>query len=205
MENIPHPRLGYIGVLDERVDFEIVEAMATARPDWQIVMIGPVVKIDPATLPRRSNIHYLGQKNYKELPGYLAGLDVALMPFALNDATRFISPTKTLEYLAAGKRTISTAIRDVVRPYGEKGVVEIIKTGDDAVAAADRILASSDHAEWLQQVDEMLQRTSWDRTWAAMSALMHGAADANTEALFPNSTTVQRRERPYASVEEAVQ
>ena len=88
-------------------------------------LIGPVVKIDPASLPQRRNIHYLGGKTYEELPHYIAGWDVALLPFARNAATRFISPTKTPEYLAAGKPVVSTSIRDVVRPYGEQGLVRI--------------------------------------------------------------------------------
>ncbi|HLM00063.1 MAG TPA: hypothetical protein VK400_03345, partial [Pyrinomonadaceae bacterium] len=96
---IPHPRLGYAGVIDERIDLEILREIAEKRPEWQIVMIGPVVKIDEADLPRPGNIHYLGMKDYKDLPSYIAGWDVALMPFALNDSTRFISPTKTPEYL----------------------------------------------------------------------------------------------------------
>ena len=116
---IPHPRLGFFGVIDERFDIELLEGVAAARPRWQFVMIGPVVKIDPATLPRLRNIHFLGGKTYKELPAYLAGWDVALLLFARNESTRFISPTKTPEYLAAGKPVVSTSIRDVVRPYEE--------------------------------------------------------------------------------------
>ncbi|HEY9674353.1 MAG TPA: glycosyltransferase family 1 protein, partial [Waterburya sp.] len=111
--NIPHPRLGFYGVIDERMDLELLEGIAEARPDWHLVMIGPVVKIDPASLPRRENIHYLGGKDYKQLPAYLAGWDLAMLPFARNSSTRFISPTKTPEYLAAGKPVVSTSIRDV--------------------------------------------------------------------------------------------
>src|SRR5690606_28943889 len=103
-------RIGYAGVIDERIDLVLLDQVARARPDYQFVMLGPIAKIDPATLPQRGNIHYLGSKKYADLPRYLAGWDVAMMPFALNDATRFISPTKTPEYLAAGRRVVSTAI-----------------------------------------------------------------------------------------------
>jgi UDP-galactopyranose mutase len=111
---LPRPRLGYFGVIDERLDLDLVAAVADARPDWQVVMVGPVVKIDLESLPRRANLHYLGMKGYADLPLYLAGWDVALMPFAQNESTRFISPTKTPEYLAGGRPVVSTPIRDVV-------------------------------------------------------------------------------------------
>jgi UDP-galactopyranose mutase len=136
-KEIPRPRLGYAGVIDERIDIELLREIAEKRPAWQIVMLGPVVKIDEADLPRPGNIHYLGMKDYKELPEYIAGWDVALMPFALNDSTRFISPTKTPEYLAAGKPVVSTAIRDVVRPYGEQNLVAIAKNADEFIEAAE--------------------------------------------------------------------
>ncbi len=116
--HIPHPRLGFFGVIDERMDIELLAGIAEARPDWHLVIIGPVVKIDPATLPQHENIHYLGGRDYKQLPAYLAGWDLAMLPFARNESTRFISPTKTPEYLAAGRPVVSTSIRDVVRPYG---------------------------------------------------------------------------------------
>src|SRR5262249_49419457 len=110
---LPHPRLGFFGVIDERTDLPLLDAIAKAHPEGQILMVGPVVKIDPATLPRHPNLHYLGQKQYKELPAYLSGWDVAILPFARNQATRFISPTKTLEYMAAEKMIVSTPITDV--------------------------------------------------------------------------------------------
>ena len=128
------PRLGFFGVIDERMDVDLVGEVADLRPDWQFVMIGPVVKIDPAILPQRPNIHWLGGKSYNELPHYLSGWDVGFMPFALNEATKFISPTKTPEFLAAGVPVVSTPITDVVRPYGEKGLVEIARTPKEVVA-----------------------------------------------------------------------
>jgi UDP-galactopyranose mutase len=175
---IPRPRLGFFGVIDERLDIELLDAVARARPRWQLVMIGPVVKVDPAALPRRENIHYLGGKAYKDLPAYLAGWDVALLPFARNESTRFISPTKTPEYLAAGKPVVSTSIRDVVRPYGEMGLVSIADTAEEFVAAIEAALAGQERgAEWLERVDAFLAQTSWDRTWAQMSRLIEDSID----------------------------
>lgn len=174
---IPHPRLGYFGVIDERIDLDLLAAVAEARPDWQIVMVGPVVKIDPETLPRRANLHYLGMKSYDELPFYLAGWDAALMPFARNESTRFISPTKTPEYLAGGRPVISTPIRDVVRPYGELDLVEIAEEPVDFIAAVERALArwgegGTEREDWLRRVDELLAKGSWNRTSRHMSDLI---------------------------------
>ena len=182
---LPRPRLGYFGVIDERLDLDLLAAVAEARPDWQIVMVGPVVKIDPATLPRRSNLHYPGMKSYEELPAWLAGWDVALMPFALNESTRFISPTKTPEYLAGGRPVVSTPIRDVVKPYGERKLVEIadISRGhEEFVAAVERALAGYGE-EWLAQVDEFLSHGSWGRTWQQMSDLIDAAVASRREGL----------------------
>jgi UDP-galactopyranose mutase len=170
--HIPHPRLGFFGVIDERFDVELLDEVAAKRPDWNFVIIGPIVKIHPETLPKHANIHYLGGKKYNELPEYLAGWDVALLLFARNESTRFISPTKTPEYLAAGKPVISTSIRDVVRPYGEMRLVEITDTADEFIHAAEKLLSRSDRSEWLQKVDAFLENISWDKTWAQMSDLI---------------------------------
>jgi glycosyltransferase involved in cell wall biosynthesis len=153
------------------MDVELLGQVAELRPDWQFVMIGPVVKIDPATLPRRDNIHWLGSKPYSDLPRYLSGWDVGFMNFALNEATRFISPTKTPEFLAAGVPVVSTPITDVVRPYGDKGLVEIAKTPLEVVRKAEALLERPKD-RWLQQVDKHLAAGSWDKTWAAMHKLM---------------------------------
>jgi hypothetical protein len=167
-QHIPHPRLGFYGVVDERFDLELMEKVAESKPDWHFVILGPVVKIDPASLPRRNNIHYLGSKSYRELPTYLAGWDIAVIPFARNESTRFISPTKTPEYLAAGKPVISTSISDVVDPYGKKNLVKIADEPQDFIQAAESILSSNETEHWLKQVDEFLQNNSWDRTWTLM-------------------------------------
>lgn len=167
--DIAHPRLGFFGVIDERFDVALVDELARQRPQWQIVLIGPVVKIDPAMLPRHPNIHYLGSKDYSQLPAYLAGWDVALMPFALNESTRFISPTKTPEYLAGGCAVVSTPITDVVRTYGDSGVVRIAASAGEFIAAIEGILADdSDTAAFTQRIDSVLDGMSWDKTCAVM-------------------------------------
>ena len=173
---IARPRIGFFGVIDERLDLELLERIASERPDWSLVMLGPVVKIDPATLPKLPNIHYLGKKRYEELPAYLANWDVAMMPFALNESTRFISPTKTLEYLAGGKPVVSTMIRDVVTPYADSGLVQVASS-DDFVAAVERALAG-DALPDMAEVDALLTRTSWRQTWGQMSALIDSAQHA---------------------------
>lgn len=167
-QNIPFPRLGFYGVLDERLDIELIAALARLKPEWQIVLIGPVVKIDPDTLPRERNIHYLGGKDYTDLPNYLSGWDIAIMPFALNDSTKYISPTKTPEYLSGGKPVISTPISDVVNDYGIHGLVSIAETAEQFVMKAETILASTTNDEWLVNVDMRLQNMSWDNTWQNM-------------------------------------
>lgn len=177
---IARPRLGFFGVIDERMDIDLIAGVAEARPGWQLVLLGPVVKIDPASLPRRSNIHYLGSKTYQELPEYIAGWDVALLPFARNDATRFISPTKTPEYLAAGRPVVSTSIRDVVRPYAHQGLVRIADTVEEFVAACQAAL-DEDAAERLRKADVFLRQTSWDGTWARMRSLVDAALAGTTE------------------------
>ena len=173
---LSRPRLGFFGVIDERFDTALLAGAARERPDWQFVMLGPVVKIDPAELPRGPNLHYLGGKSYAELPAYLSGWDAALLPFARNDSTRFISPTKTPEYLAAGRPVVSTSIRDVVRPYGEKGLVRIADDVEAFVAAAEAAMREdASSAQWLARVDETLAGMSWDRTWAGIQEAMDHA------------------------------
>jgi UDP-galactopyranose mutase len=166
--NIPHPRFGFFGVVDERFDIEMLDGVAKARPDWHFVILGPVVKIDQALLPRYANIHYLGGKKYDELPAYISGWDIATIPFAMNESTKFISPTKTPEYLAAGKPVISTPIRDVVSPYGDHKLVHIVNDAREFIAAAEVELAKKRRSAWLKKVDEFLAFNSWDRTWSQM-------------------------------------
>jgi UDP-galactopyranose mutase len=180
---IPHPRLGFFGVIDERLDIELLQAIAIERPDWQFVMIGPVVKIHSKSLPKYPNIHYLGPKKYEELPAYLANWDIALLLFARNESTHFISPTKTPEYLAAGKHVISTSVRDVVRPYGDLQLVKIADTPEDFMRAAEDIFAkANDNSEWIARVDDFLKDISWDKTWHQMSDLIESAVAARRNA-----------------------
>jgi UDP-galactopyranose mutase len=192
-KDIPHPRLGFYGVIDERLDIELLDKVAQLRPDWHFVIIGPVVKIDPATLPRHENIHYLGGKSYQELPAYLAGWDVAMMPFARNESTRFISPTKTPEYLAGGKPVVSTSIKDVVRSYGHQGLAYISNTPADFVAASEFAMRISQqptyHQAWLKRVDDYLSANSWDHTWSRMSDLITSAIQARQEGDKPVMNT----------------
>ncbi len=169
---IPHPRVGFYGVLDERFDLDLMRDVAALRPDIHFVFLGPVVKLDPAQLPKAPNLHYLGPKQYEELPSYLAGWDAAMLPFAMNDATRYISPTKTPEYLAAGKRVVSTPIHDVVHDYGASGLVEIAATAQEFAAALDRSLGGEVDAVWQAAVGRKLATSSWDSTWAAMQDQM---------------------------------
>ncbi|GGE82630.1 UDP-galactopyranose mutase [Sphingomonas prati] len=174
--DIPGPRLGFVGVIDERMDVGLLAAIADAQPNWSFVVVGPVVKIDEADLPRRANIHYLGSKSYAELPDYLAGWDVALMPFAMNEATRFISPTKTPEYLAAGCPVVSTPITDVVRQYGTLDAVGIADTADAFVAACDRAMTLRQQGTgWRDAADAQLATGSWNGTALAMDALIDKA------------------------------
>ena len=160
-------KLGFYGVIDERFDLELIEQIALKRPEWNIILLGPVVKINPDNLPRLQNIHYLGGKSYNELPLYVAGWDVALIPFLLNEATRFISPTKTPEYLASGVPVVSTPIKDVVQPYGEEGIVKIASDADSFIEAAEHYM-QMDKATWQPVVDEFLADKSWSSTFTDM-------------------------------------
>ncbi len=161
---IQGPKIGFFGVIDERFDIDLIAELATNRPDWNIILIGPVVKIDPATLPQNQNIHYLGQKSYKELPSYLAGWDVAMLPFLLYESTRFISPTKTPEYLAANIPVVSTPIHDVINPYGEEQLVHICACASSFEKAIEQELTITDRSKWEAQVTSFLKNISWDKT-----------------------------------------
>lgn len=172
---IEHPRLGFYGVIDERFDITLIAEAAEAQPDWNFILVGPIIKIDPATLPKKKNIYYLGSKTYQELPIYLSGWDIALIPFAINESTRYISPTKTPEYLAGGKPVISTPIIDVIEPYGNLGLVEIINDSSELVEKAKFQLAATNKAAWLTKVDKYLSTISWDDTWTNMNVLMTAA------------------------------
>ena len=186
-EDLPKPRLGFYGVIDERFDIELLDKIAEMRPNWSLVMVGPVVKISEEDLPRRHNIHYLGGKTYDQLPSYLSGWDVALMPFAMNESTQFISPTKTPEYLAGGKPVVSTPIKDVVRHYGELEGVKIASTAEEFVEACEAALELSHDPEsgWLAEADLMLSASSWDTTQARMAGLIADVMGTRTGTTNP--------------------
>jgi UDP-galactopyranose mutase len=177
--NIPHPRLGFFGVIDERFDLELIKGLTQRRPDWHIVLIGPIAKIDSKDLPRSKNIHYLGQKKYEELPLYLGGWDIALLPFARNDSTRYISPTKTPEYLSGGKPVVSTSIQDVVKPYGMLNLVKIADSLDDFEKAVDDYLKGLP-IDWNKKVNDYLQQLSWDKTWLQMKIITDKIIESKT-------------------------
>lgn len=165
---IDQPRIGFSGVIDERFDRDLIAELARRRPDWQFVMLGPIVKIDPASLPQGPNVHYLGMKDYKQLPTYFSNWDVAILPFALNESTRFISPTKTPEYLSAGLPVVSTPIRDVIRTYGNAGFAQIAHDARSFEQAIERALTGQQQVDW-DSVDSFLEENSWDHTWAEMN------------------------------------
>ena len=188
--DIGSPRAGFFGVLDERLDSALLADVADRRPNIQFVMVGPVAKIDPANLPRRPNIHYLGAKSYTVLPDYIAHWDVALMPFARNEATRFISPTKTPEYLAAGRPVVSTAIGDVMRCYGG---LEAVHVTDSASTFADAIDLALDQAAapqaWRAEADAAIAPMGWDETWREMARLLD---QVRRPRAVPNSGSLSR-------------
>jgi glycosyltransferase involved in cell wall biosynthesis len=179
---IAWPRVGFFGVIDERMDLELVTKVAQTLPHVQFVMLGPCAKIDPASLPKAPNVHWLGRKSYAELPSYLSNWQAGWMPFALNESTRYISPTKTPEFLAAGLPVVSTAIVDVVRSYGASGLVEIADAGD--MPAKLTALLETPGQDWLKKADMRLAEMSWDKTWAQMAALI-GQAREMKEEPFP--------------------
>ncbi len=190
---LARPRLGFAGVIDERIDLDLIREMAEQRPEWQIIMLGPVVKIDEGALPRMANIHWLGKKEYSELPKYFAGWDVAIMPFAINDATRYISPTKTPEFLAAGLQVVSTAIRDVVRPYGEMGLARIANDATEFVSAVEQALTQGTCLKVRQRTDAYLRTLSWEDTWTRMDDLIEGTIASKLDAATVLETPLAAR------------
>lgn len=162
--NLSHPRIGFFGVIDERLDIDLLDKIALVKPEWQFIIIGPIVKIDPDSLPRADNIHYTGCRMYEDLPNYLSGWDVALIPFAINESTQFISPTKTPEYLAGGIPVVSSAIKDVINPYGDMGLVYIAQNVSEFIEGIQWGLTMRNNSGWLKKVDNFLAGLSWDHT-----------------------------------------
>ncbi|MBD2757207.1 glycosyltransferase [Spirosoma validum] len=172
-QSLATPRVGFAGVIDERFDVELLRTIAARRPEWQFILVGPVVKIDPATLPKGDNLHYVGLKSYNDLPAYFSNWQAAMLPFALNESTRFISPTKTPEYLSAGLPVVSTPIQDVVTSYGRYDPVWIADSVDAFEQAIADALVSHDSLDWAA-IDAFLISHSWERTWSAMHELIEG-------------------------------
>lgn len=168
---ITGPKIGFCGVIDERFDCALVAELARSRPEWQFIFLGPVVKIDPASLPAGPNLHYIGMKAYSDLPAYMSNWQVAILPFALNEATRFISPTKTPEYLAAGLPVVSTPIHDVIQAYADWDCVQI-KPDAAGFNVAIQTALSQPSFPCREQLDNWLKANSWDATWICMEGLM---------------------------------
>jgi UDP-galactopyranose mutase len=183
--SLNHPRLGFFGVIDERFDIPLLDKLARSRPNWQFMMIGPVVKIDPRELPKHPNIHYTGARNYASLPAYLSGWDVCLLPFARNDSTRFISPTKTLEYMAAEKPIVSTPIADVIEPYGH--IVYHGKTSKEFLAACESALHALPEEKRTRTLAmrKVLAKTSWDATAETVRGLIDRAVASKSKRTAP--------------------
>lgn len=192
---LPRPRLGFFGVIDERLDIGLLERLALSHPEWQIIMVGPVVKIDSAELPRRPNLHYFGQQPYADLPRFLAGWDVCLLPFALNEATRFISPTKTLEYMAAGKPIVSTPVVDVAEPYSH---IVRIGEGEGFVAQCERALGESaaQRSHRAALAEDTLSGTSWQKTVDQMYALIESESAGASASIRESTSTVTPSSMP---------
>ena len=193
---IPKPRVGFYGVIDERFDIHLLSELSQLMPQCHFMIIGPVVKISPQSLPAFSNIHYLGQKSYNELPNYLTGWDVAIMPFARNASTRYISPTKTPEFLAAGRPVVSTSIRDVVRTYGDAGIVSIADSAEEFSKKIEFEFARREDKAWKDKVESVLSTCSWDLTWKKMDQIIESSrprlVNRQVPALNTNVTSTRR-------------
>jgi len=189
-KNIPYPRLGFFGVIDERFDIDLIKEAAEKKPEWNFVFIGPIIKISEDALPKGKNIFYLNGKSYTELPHYISGWDIALIPFAINESTKFISPTKTPEYLAAGKPVISTPIADVVKPYGEKQLVSIVTSADEFITAGEKILKEKNKKAWLENADAFLSDNSWDNTFQQMNTIIRKTLAAKQNINIKKGETI---------------
>ena len=165
-------KIGYFGVIDERFDIPLLDEISKLKPEWNFIIVGPVVKISPDILPNRSNIFYTGQKTYEELPEIINSWDAAIIPFARNKSTEYISPTKVLEYLAAGKPVVSTSIRDIVMPYGVNNIVKIADEPGEFVKALESSFNCKDDQEWKNKVNSLLEKTSWSKTWKEMENII---------------------------------
>jgi glycosyltransferase involved in cell wall biosynthesis len=172
LKELKKPVLGYFGVVDERMDYDLIGRLADANPDGSVVMIGPVLKVDESELPRRANLHWLGQRSYADLPAFCKGFDVCLMPFALNESTEFINPTKALEYMATGRPVISTAVADVVRNFGS--VVKIASNADEFISLC-RQAAEQPDSEAIEAGIKLASENSWESIVAELEGHLQAA------------------------------
>ncbi len=163
--NLPGPVFGFFGVVDERMDYELVAALADAYPDGSVVIIGPMTKIDPAAVPQRPNLHWLGGRDYQQLPAYVKKFDVCLMPFAINEATEYINPTKALEYMATERPIVSTPVEDVVLQFS--GVVKISQTSEEFIRLCGEAVTAPDQAA-IKRGKKLSERNSWESIVEAM-------------------------------------
>jgi glycosyltransferase involved in cell wall biosynthesis len=173
--SLRRPVIGYYGVIDERIDYDLLRTLADSLRDTALVMVGPVVKVDPRELPQAPNIHWLGQRDYASLPAHVKGFDVCLMPFALNEATEYINPTKTLEYMAAGKPIVSTAIYDVVHHFAP--VVAVAHSHDEFVSQVRAAIAAPDETV-IERGLEQARDSSWECIVADMEKIIRAAIAA---------------------------
>jgi glycosyltransferase involved in cell wall biosynthesis len=177
------PVLGYFGVIDERIDYELLSALARANPQWHIAMVGPTAKVNPADFPQHPNLHWLGGRHYKDLPTITKGFDVCLMPFALNAATEYINPTKALEYMAAGKPVVSTALDEVKSNFG--AIARIADSHAEFIALCRREARSPSRARIARGI-----RLAEANTWEAIAGHM--------EELIVDALFARRRETASA-------
>jgi glycosyltransferase involved in cell wall biosynthesis len=188
LRGMQKPVLGYFGVVDERMDYELIARLADANPKWSVVMIGPVLKVDEAVLPKRPNLHWLGQRSYSDLPAYCKGFDVCLMPFALNESTEFINPTKALEYMATGRMIVSTAVPDVVRNFGS--VVKIAKNQKEFISLCQRAVEKPEQ-DAIERGLQMASENTWEKIVARMERHIEDAMTANDYR--QSSETISRK------------
>lgn len=180
------PVLGYFGVIDERIDYDLLATLADADPTWHIAMIGPVCKVDPAQFPQRPNLHWLGGQPYAQLPAFTKGFSVALMPFALNEATEYINPTKALEYMAAGRPVVSTALDEVKSNFSS--VARIAKSHEQFVALC-RSEVDSPSRTRLARGLRLAAENTWEANVAKMEAHVAAAFVERTETAAATETS----------------
>lgn len=168
---IPHPRIGFYGVIDQRVDLELIQKIAEQRPSYQFIIVGPIINIDSKRLPLQNNIHFLGKKDYDTLPLYIAGWDCTIMPYYLNEYTQYTSPAKTLELLAAGKPIVSTPLPDIIYPYQKEKIVHTADTPENFIAKIDLAMNEKTDPSWIDRVESYLEDNNWDSIFNRMAEL----------------------------------